>query len=118
MIEFISNLMKNSVHQSRIVTLLSMVTAVWCLSCSSSKSPGVWVPQDTGTGDSFSSVNFVNENIGWLNGRGERNPEPEQNENSNKKPKKPEKIVDPLKENQGFEVLRTTDGGQTWRQIP
>jgi len=95
-----------------------MVTAVCCLSCSSSKAPGVWVPQDTGTGDSFSSANFVNENIGWLNGRGERNPEPEQNENSNKKPKKPEKIVDPLKENQGFEVLRTTDGGQTWKQIP
>jgi photosystem II stability/assembly factor-like uncharacterized protein len=65
-------------------------------------------------------VNFVNENIGWLNGRGERNPEPEENDNSNKKPKprKPEKIVDPLKENQGFEVLQTTDGGQTWRQIP
>jgi len=66
-------------------------------------------------------VNFVNENIGWLNGRGERNPEPEENDNSNKKPKpkKPgEKITDPLKENQGFEVLQTTDGGQTWHQIP
>jgi photosystem II stability/assembly factor-like uncharacterized protein len=113
--------MKNRVHQARIAIYFSITTALWCVSCSSSKAPGVWVPQDTGTGDTFTTVNFVNENIGWLNGRGERNPEPEENENSNKKPKpkKPgEKITDPLKENQGFEVLQTTDGGQTWHQIP
>ena len=112
--------MKKRFYRSRLAFLVLVLTALWCVSCSSSKQPGVWVPQDTGTGDSFASVNFVNENIGWLNGRGERNPEPEENDNSNKKPKpkKPEKIVDPLKENQGFEVLQTTDGGQTWHQIP
>ena len=111
--------MKNRVHQSQVPFYLSIVIALCSVSCSSSKPPGVWTPLDTGTGDTFTTVNFINENTGWLNGRGERNPEPEQNENSNKKPKKPgEKIVDPLKENQGFEVLQTTDGGQTWRQIP
>ena len=36
--------------------------------CSTAKAPGVWVTLDTGTSDSFFSVNFVDENIGWLNG--------------------------------------------------
>jgi photosystem II stability/assembly factor-like uncharacterized protein len=91
-------------------------------SCSSSKAPGVWVTQDTGTGDSFFSVNFVNENVGWLNGVSGRSFEmPNENDNANKKtkPKKPdEKTEDPLKANQGFEVLKTTDGGQTWKAMP
>src|SRR5262249_32697311 len=52
-----------------------------------------------------------------------RNPEPEENDNanSNKKPKqlKPgQKPEDPLAANQGFEVLQTTDAGQTWKPIP
>src|SRR5262249_4497846 len=82
---------------------------------------------DTGTGDSFYTANFVTDQIGWLNGTSGRNPEPEENENSNsnsngnKKPKqlKPgQKPEDPLAANQGFEVLQTTDGGQTWKAIP
>ena len=98
------------------------VAALLCAACSSAKAPGAWVTVDTGTGDSFFSVNFVDENVGWLNGLSGRSDEPEEgNQNGNKaaKPKKPgEKIEDPLKANQGFEVLQTTDGGQTWKQIP
>jgi photosystem II stability/assembly factor-like uncharacterized protein len=91
------------------------------LACSSAKAPGAWITQDTGTGDSFYNVNFVNEDVGWLNGTSGRGFEaPQENDNSNKKskPNPVGKIKDPLKENQGFEVLQTTDGGQTWRQIP
>ena len=109
-------------RNTRILFPLFVIGVLLIASCSRLKSPGVWVAQDTGTGDSFFTVNFVNENVGWLNGVSGRSPEPpEENENSNKKPKpkKPgEKVEDPLKANQGFEVLQTTDGGQTWRQIP
>lgn len=100
-------------------TLLA-VTILFSASCSSSKAPGAWVTVDTGTGDSFFSANFVDENTGWLNGVSGRNFEtPEGNEDANPKSKKPgEKVEDPLKANQGFEVLQTTDGGQTWRPIP
>ncbi|PYP83796.1 MAG: hypothetical protein DMF61_21955 [Blastocatellia bacterium AA13] len=89
--------------------------------CSPAAAPGSWSEQDTGTGDAFFSVNFVNESVGWVNGQTDRGFESaDENENANK-PKKPappgKKPEDPLKANQGFEVLKTTDGGQTWKQI-
>jgi photosystem II stability/assembly factor-like uncharacterized protein len=89
--------------------------------CAPAQAPGSWVVVDTGTGDSFYSANFVSETVGWLNGQSGRSYElPEGNENANKnsKPKKPgEKIEDPLKANQGFEVLQTSDGGASWQPI-
>src|SRR6266513_1109651 len=107
---------------SRIVGWLVAAVTIAGVACSPAKAPGVWVTQDTGTGDSFFSVNFVNENVGWVNGVSGRSFEvPGENENANKKPKpkKPDdKTVDPLKANQGFEVLKTTDGGETWHAIP
>ena len=106
----------------KILSCLLASVVLFALACSTAKAPGGWVTLDTGTGDSFYSANFVNENVGWLNGTSGRNFEsPEETDNANKKakPKKPgEKVEDPLKANQGFEVLQTTDGGQTWRQIP
>jgi photosystem II stability/assembly factor-like uncharacterized protein len=109
-------------HTTRILGFIVCAATLLSVSCSSPKTPGVWVTLDTGTGDSFFSANFVNENVGWLNGVSGRSFEaPGENENGNKKakPKKPgEKVEDPLKANQGFEVLQTTDGGQTWRPIP
>lgn len=107
-------------------TLITLLTAIviFASACSRPKAPGEWALLDTGTGDAFFSVNFVNENVGWLNGntdRGALPSEEESNTNGNKTapPKKPgQKVEDPLKANQGFEVLQTTDGGQTWRQIP
>ena len=109
-------------YKTRVLTYLLAIAVILSVACSKAKAPGGWVTQDTGTGDSFFNANFVNENVGWLNGTSGRGPEePEENANSNKKPKpkKPgEKINDPLKANQGFEVLQTTDGGQTWRPIP
>lgn len=109
-------------QSTRILFSLAAAVAIFSVACSGPKLPGEWVMQDTGTGDSFFTANFVNENAGWLNGVSGRGPE-EQNENDNAnkkaKPKKAgEKIDDPLKANQGFEVLQTTDGGQTWKQIP
>ncbi|MCI0487696.1 MAG: YCF48-related protein [Blastocatellia bacterium] len=104
-----------------------LATATFLLSaCSSARAPGEWTYQDTETGDAFYSVNFVNEQVGWLNGQTDRSSIPvEENANGNANGnantglfKPGEEIVDPLKENQGFEVLQTTDGGQTWRQIP
>ena len=109
-------------YKARIVGFIVCAATLLTVSCSSPKSPGVWVTQDTGTGDSFFTANFVNEDVGWLNGMSGRSFEaPGENENGNRKskPKKPgEKVEDPLKANQGFEVLRTTDGGQSWRPIP
>src|SRR6185295_387635 len=109
-------------HTTRLLTYFLAVAVILSAACSEAKAPGGWVTLDTGTGDSFFNANFVNENIGWLNGTSGRGPEePDENANGNKKPKprKPgEKINDPLKANQGFEVLQTTDGGQTWRPIP
>jgi photosystem II stability/assembly factor-like uncharacterized protein len=89
------------------------------LGCSAAKAPGDWVVVDTGTGDSFFSVNFVNDQVGWLNGQSGRNPEPEPEGNSNKPPKNTRNTnKEPsLQTNQGFEVLQTTDGGATWKPI-
>src|ERR1044072_2027134 len=101
--------------------LSGLLVSAWVLSaaCSNLKAPGEWVTLDTETGDAFYSVNFVNESVGWVNGRSERNDAPpEGNENANKSAKKAaEKVDSPLKANQGFEVLQTTDGGQTWHQM-
>jgi len=103
------------------VTALAAAT-VFISACSPPKAPGSWATIDTGTGNSFYSANFVSETVGWLNGQSGRSFEPpEGNENLNKnaKPKAPgEKIEDPLKANQGFEVLQTTDGGASWKAIP
>ena len=104
-----------------LVAVLAAAT-VFVSACSPPKAPGSWAIIDTGTGDSFYSANFVSETVGWLNGQSGRSFEPpEGNENTNKnaKPKKPgEKIEDPLKANQGFECLQTTDGGASWKPIP
>lgn len=89
--------------------------------CSDTRAPGAWVSLDTGTGDAFYSINFVNESVGWINGQSGRSYEPpEGNENANKSAKanKPgQKVEDPLKANEGFEVLQTTDGGATWHPL-
>jgi len=109
-------------HITQLLPYLVAASVVFGVACSSAKAPGVWVTQDTGTGDSFFTVNFVNDNVGWLNGVSGRSFEmPGDNDNENKKPKpkkSPEKVEDPLKANQGFEVLQTTDGGQSWHPIP
>ncbi|HXU37813.1 MAG TPA: YCF48-related protein [Blastocatellia bacterium] len=106
----------------RILVCFVIATTLAGVSCSTAKAPGAWVTQDTGTGDSFSSANFVNENVGWINGVSGRSfeaPGDDANANKKAKPKKPgEKTDDPLKANQGFEVLQTTDGGQTWHGMP
>jgi photosystem II stability/assembly factor-like uncharacterized protein len=116
--------------KTRLAVTVMAAAIVLMSACSSKKLPGSWLPVDTGTGDAFYSVNFVNDEVGWLNSHADRNyvsPSDNQNANQNgnvnanrnaaaKKPAK--KVEDPLKANQGFEVLQTTDGGQTWRQIP
>jgi len=101
---------------------------IFAAACSKSSAPGQWVTLDAKSGDAFFNVNFVNESVGWVNGITDRSYIPSDdnantNANKNTKPqpkpnpaaKKPE---DPLKANQGFEVLQTTDGGQTWKQLP
>ncbi len=103
-----------------IATLFLLTSA-----CSKAKPPGVWLIQDTNTGDAFYSMNFVNETVGWLNGQTDRSSivvEEEENaevgkgrkakKTGSQKPKE-----DPLKANQGFEVLQTTDGGLSWKPI-
>lgn len=88
--------------------------------CSSQKSPGAWSVLDPTVGDAFYEVNFVSDTVGWVNGQTDRSFErPDEGDEKAKQPPQPKKESDdPLKANQGFEVLRTTDGGQTWSQIP
>jgi photosystem II stability/assembly factor-like uncharacterized protein len=102
----------------RLLLVLLISAMVFSLACSKAGAPGAWVTLDTGTGDAFYSANFVSESVGWINGQSGRSYEPpEGNENANKTAKPGQKVVDPLKANQGFEVLQTTDSGQTWHAI-
>jgi photosystem II stability/assembly factor-like uncharacterized protein len=99
-----------------------LVALSFLLSCSSKPPGGSWVAVDTGTGNSFFSVNFVNDQIGWLNGQSGRNPDPEETANTNANKKAPaskntNKNEATLQTNQGFEVLKTTDGGETWKAM-
>lgn len=112
-------------YRKKITAALVVITTILITACSPSKAPGGWVLLDTGTGDAFYGVNFVNENVGWINGHTDRSSEVyEENANANgnsrqqKADEKKGEKKDPLKENEGFEVLQTTDGGQTWKQIP
>ncbi|HET9531277.1 MAG TPA: YCF48-related protein [Blastocatellia bacterium] len=112
-------------YKTRFLVALMAAVAVLASGCSK-KAPGEWALLDTGTGDAFYNVNFVNESVGWLNGQTDRSFTPYEEEgnangnaNRSARPKKPDekKEEDPLKANQGFEVLQTTDGGRTWQQI-
>lgn len=114
--------------KTRIAIALVLTASLFAPACSKREAPGGWSILDTGTGDAFYSANFVDENTGWLNGHTDRtfetteidrNANANANANRNARPTPtPEKTPDPLKANQGFEVLQTTDGGKTWRQIP
>ncbi len=112
--------------KTRFLLVTIAAALIFAAACSNAKAPGEWVALDTGTDDAFYSVNFVNENVGWLNGQTGRdfipydeNANANKNSNKNAKPKAPgKKPEDPFKLNEGFEVLQTTDGGATWRQIP
>jgi photosystem II stability/assembly factor-like uncharacterized protein len=111
--------------KTKLLSVLLASAMVFSSACSDTRAPGAWVTLDTGTGDAFYSVNFVNENVGWINGQSGRSYEPPEgnqnaNQNANKaaKSNKPgKKAEDPLQANEGFEVLQTTDGGQTWHQM-
>lgn len=108
------------------VTIRTIPIAVLLLvatGCSRPKSPGKWSLQETGFEDAFYAVNFVDADVGWINAQADRSYRPTEeevaNSNSNRNSTPPaKKAEDPLKANQGFEVLQTTDGGNTWRQIP
>src|SRR5689334_14902347 len=109
--------------KSRLFAAALMAATLFASACTKSSTSGAWSVLDTNTNDAFFSVNFVSDDVGWLNGTSDRSyvpPEENNNENANKAPKpKPspnaKKPEDPLKANQGFEVLQTTDGGATWK---
>jgi photosystem II stability/assembly factor-like uncharacterized protein len=108
---------------------------IFYTACSKPSMPGQWIPLDTGTIDAFNSVNFVTDKVGFINAWTDRGYEPlgvdantnvntNTNSNSNTASKNgnsntgAKKKPDPLKANDGFEVLQTTDGGETWNQLP
>jgi photosystem II stability/assembly factor-like uncharacterized protein len=108
---------------------------IFYTACSKPSMPGSWIILDTGTIDAFSSVNFVTDKVGFINAWTDRNYVPlgadantnvnsNANSNSNSAPKNEnsntaaKKKPDPLKANDGFEVLQTTDGGESWNQLP
>jgi photosystem II stability/assembly factor-like uncharacterized protein len=127
--------------KTRILVGLIFAISLISTSCSDTKSPGAWTQVETGTGDAFYSVSFINGNEGWLNGQTDRDYTPpddnsngnrngDSNSKGNSSANKPtaanknaaasgsgKKAEDPLKANQGFEVLHTTDGGKTWAPI-
>jgi photosystem II stability/assembly factor-like uncharacterized protein len=116
------------------LTVAMLSSLIFYSACSQPKMPGNWVILDTGTPDALFSVNFVNDKVGFLNASTDRsyvplgadaNQNANQNINQNSQQKNDnsansngKKKVDPLKANDGFEVLQTTDGGETWNQLP
>ncbi len=120
------------------LTVALISSLIFTSACSEPKMPGSWIILDTGTPDAFFSVNFVNDKVGFLNASTDRsyvplgvdantNANSNQNANQNSASKNDnsptanangKKKVDPLKANDGFEVLQTTDGGETWNQLP
>jgi photosystem II stability/assembly factor-like uncharacterized protein len=121
----------------RRIVVIGVAVAAAALSSCATKVPGSWQSVATGTGDAFYTINFVNDTVGWANGHTDRDfvsPEDAQNANangnvngnknsskaSNKRASNQNSNTaanDPLKANQGFEVLHTTDGGKTWTQL-
>src|SRR5689334_2518179 len=101
--------------KARFFVAVMAAATMFAAACSQSNMSGNWTALETGNTDAFYSVNFVNEDVGWLNGQTDRSyvpPEDAENENANKSPKpkaSAKKPEDPLKANQGFEVLQTTD---------
>ena len=121
--------------KTKILISSIIVISTVLASCSPQKLPGAWTEVDTGTGDAFYTVSFISKDEGWLNGQTDRSYVPPQdansnsnsnsngnrkggNTNANKNVKSGKPADDPLKANQGFEVLHTTDGGKTWVPIP
>lgn len=121
---------KTSLFRFTACAALALFAA--CLTACSTKMPGEWQQLNTGTADAFYSVNFVNERVGFINAVADRDFVPlgdeaaalaNQNSNANSNQKASnsntqKKKLDPLKANEGFEVLKTTDGGETWNQLP
>jgi photosystem II stability/assembly factor-like uncharacterized protein len=111
--------------KTRFLVAVIAAACLFMIACSKPSASGSWTALETNTSDAFFSVNFVNEDVGWLNGQTDRSYVPpedadSENANANKAPKpKPnaKKPDDPLKANQGFEVLHTTNGGATWKPI-
>src|SRR5262249_27159235 len=109
---------------TRIFAAILLAATVPLCGCLKWSVPGTWKTLNLDSNDAFYSVNFVNADIGWLNGQSDRTfvPPGEGDEENANKPLKPKpagkKQEDPLKANQGFEILTTTDGGATWKQIP
>lgn len=108
--------------KTKLLLVALVVALMLAAACSTPSAPGAWVALDLDSGDAFFNANFVNENVGWLNGITDRSYiPPAGNNNANKAPKpKPsaKRPEDKFKANQGFEVLQTTDGGKTWKQLP
>ena len=69
------------------LVILASVVVVITTACSNSNAPGTWVVQDTQTGDSFYSANFVNDKVGWLNAMSGRNEVPDESDSANKNAK-------------------------------
>src|SRR5215210_2991031 len=118
--------------KTKLTSALFATSTLFLLACSSSKVPGKWTAHSLNNDVTVMSANFVNESVGWLNGWKSIYVNPEQgnangnangnvngNANRNTRPKKPGEIttLEPAP-NEGFVVLQTKDGGQTWSEIP
>src|SRR5690349_6852238 len=122
--------MNKDIRMVKVRFFVALIAAASLLSvaCAKRGAGGEWKALDSGVPDAFFSVNFVNDDTGWVNGQTGRNyvpPEGADNGNANAnanraaKPKPgAKKPPDAFEANQGFEVLQTTDGGATWKQLP
>jgi photosystem II stability/assembly factor-like uncharacterized protein len=121
--------MNKDIRMVKVRFFVALIAAASLLSvaCAKRGTGGEWKALDTGVPDAFFSINFVNDDTGWVNGQTGRNYVPPEgadnsnaNANANRAKPKPgaKKPPDAFEANQGFEVLQTTDGGATWKQLP
>jgi photosystem II stability/assembly factor-like uncharacterized protein len=75
--------------------LVLFVTLMLLIGCGKAIAPGSWQPVKMEVANTYYELNFISPQVGWLTGWFEKGPE----------------------ETEGWEILQTRNGGQTWEKL-